>query len=290
VDPVVLTIAGSDSSGGAGIQADLRTFAALNCIATSAVTCVTAQTPKAVSSIEPVNTDMVSSQIQAACDAFPIAAAKTGMLYSAAIVAAAAVAIKSCEMPALIIDPVMMASSGTRLLQEDAMESFCSELLPMATVATPNVSEAEVLSGEEITSIADMESAAREIGSRFGIACVVTGGHLSSGVRSRQRRDKGQACPAEGGGSGIREKGEVTDTLYYDGKVTVFSAPRIDGGDVHGTGCVFSAALTAFMAHGQDIVEAVEHAKEFVSGVIERAVRVGKQALLNTTRGRVPDE
>ena len=263
--PVALTIAGSDSGGGAGIQADLKTFAALSVFGTSAITCVTAQNPDKVSGIAAIDPDMVSLQIRTVCEGFPVKAAKTGMLYSAPIIRAVAKTIIECAIPALVVDPVMVATSGARLLREDAVEALCSDLVPRAAVITPNVSEAEILCGHSIVSFDELKAAAREIGEKFDVACVVKGGHLGIEDRGRRTEDRGRQKP----------DGEVVDVLFSDGKLTVFSSSRVDAVETHGTGCAFSAALTAFLARNRQPRDAVRLAKEFVAEALRSAIHTG---------------
>ncbi|MBU4200832.1 MAG: bifunctional hydroxymethylpyrimidine kinase/phosphomethylpyrimidine kinase [Verrucomicrobia bacterium] len=253
--PVALTIAGSDSGGGAGIQADLKTFAALGVFGTSAITCVTAQNPDAVTGIAELNADMVARQIRAVCDGFPVAAAKTGMLYSIPVILAVANEPVFRKIPCLVVDPVMVATSGAPLLRSDAIRTLCDRLLPRATVITPNLDEASVLCGRPINSLEAQEAAARELTQRFGIAAVIKGGHL--------------------GGKNI------VDVLFVDGKIHRYSLPRLKACETHGTGCTFSAALTAFLARGEPLVKAVEHAKRFVHEALKRAVPVGRHYPLN---------
>jgi len=173
--PVVMTIAGSDSSGGAGVQADLKTFSAFEVYGTSAITCITAQNPSRVEEIAAVSADMVSKQIQLICEAFPLRAAKTGMLFSSDIVKAVATADVNQGIPILVVDPVMIAASGARLLQGDAIDAICSELLPQARVITPNLHEAEILAGHSISSVEDLRKVAQEIGEKYDVACVAKG-------------------------------------------------------------------------------------------------------------------
>lgn len=248
--PVTLTIAGSDSGGGAGIQADLKTFAALSCFGTTAITCVTAQNPEGVSAIQAIDPEIVVQQIRMVCDGFPVAAAKTGMLYSSEIIRAVAAADVRQGIPVLVVDPVMVASSGARLLKADAIDAFCRDLLPQARVITPNLHEAEILCGRPITSVDDLREAARAIGERFDVACVAKGGHL--------------------GGD------EVFDVLFDEGEETVFRGPRIAAVESHGCGCAFSAALTAWLARGELLSEAVGKAKDFVVGALEHALVAGR--------------
>jgi len=253
--PVSLTIAGSDSGGGAGIQADLKTFAALGVFGASAITCVTAQNPSSVSGVTSLEPDMVARQIKAVCDSFPIGAAKTGMLFSADIIRTVAMADVRQGIPVLVVDPVMVAASGARLLQDDAVEVMCDELLPQARVITPNLHEAEILAGHPISSEEELRSTAREIGDRFDVACVVKGGHLASE--------------------------EVVDVLYDEGEEFVFTAPRVDAVESHGAGCAFSAAITAYLARGELLSEAVNKAKEYVREALRQAHHAGRHHPLN---------
>ncbi|NKB24180.1 MAG: bifunctional hydroxymethylpyrimidine kinase/phosphomethylpyrimidine kinase [Kiritimatiellae bacterium] len=176
--PVVLTIASSDSGGGTGIQADLKTFSALNVYGTSAITCVTAQNPEAIMAVTSLDTEIVTQQIQAVCDSFPVRAAKTGMLYSADIIHAVAQEDVHEGIPILVVDPVMVEASGKLMFQEDTLAALCDHLLPLARVVTPNIWEAELLSGYSISSEEDQKKAACKIGGHYGVACVLTGGHL----------------------------------------------------------------------------------------------------------------
>ena len=249
--PAVMTIAGSDSGAGAGVQADLKTFAALDVLGTCAITCVTAQNPSEVSGIEAVSADMVALQIQAVCRGFPISAAKTGMLYSSEIIRAVSSTVAECSIAVLVVDPVMVATSGARLLQEDAIDALCSALVPRATVVTPNVPEGEILCGDGIGSVEDLKSAAAEIGRRFDTACVLKGGHLCS------------------------ESAEVVNALCADGEVSLFRIARADVTETHGTGCVFSAALTAYLAGGASLPDATQRAGDYVAAALD-SVASGK--------------
>jgi len=260
--PVVMSIAGSDSSGGAGIQADLNTFAAHHVMGATAVTCVTSQNPSRVDGIMAMTPDLVTRQIQSICEAFPVAAAKTGMLYSADIIRAVAAADISQGIPILVVDPVMVAASGARLLQADAIAALCEELLPQARVITPNLHEAEILIGHSISSVDELRKAAREIGHKFDVACVAKGGNL--------------------GGD------EVVDVLFDEGEEHVFRSPRIPAAQSHGAGCAFSAALTANLAKGMLIRDATERAKHYVGHALEFALRIGDVRPLNFFHGVAP--
>ncbi|MBU0678104.1 MAG: bifunctional hydroxymethylpyrimidine kinase/phosphomethylpyrimidine kinase [Verrucomicrobia bacterium] len=248
--PVVLTIAGSDSGGGAGIQADLKTFSALGVFGTSAITCVTAQNPDEVTAIVALEPEMVVKQIHTVCEGFPVRVAKTGMLYSAGIIKAVAAEDIVEGIAILVVDPVMVSTSGTRLLKEDAIEALCNDLLPKARVVTPNIQEAEILWGHAISSVEELKAAAREIGGKYDIACVVKGGHLDGD--------------------------EVVDVLFDEGEEYVFTGARVKGAHTHGAGCTFASALAAFLAHRMLMSEAVARAKEYVAGAIEHAHQAGR--------------
>lgn len=251
----MLSIAGSDSGGGAGIQADVKTFSELETFGTTAITCVTAQNPDGVSGLEALSAELIHKQITAVCDHFPVAAAKTGMLYSADIVRLVAADDVREGIPILVVDPVMVAASGARLLQADAIEAIKEELLPQARVVTPNLHEAEILCGHSISSIDELREAAREIGDHFDVACVAKGGHL--------------------GGE------EVVDVLYDEGEEHVFVAPRVQAQQTHGAGCTFSAALTAYLARKVLMHEAVRLSKEYVHKALENAITAGRHHPLN---------
>lgn len=239
--PVVLTIAGSDSGGGAGIQADLKAITAQGGFGTSAITCVTAQNPGHVAGVEPISAEMVSRQIAAVADFFNVDAAKTGMLYSSEIVRAVVEAIDHCSIANVVIDPVMVATSGARLLQDEAIAAVKDDLIGRATIITPNRAEAEVLCDHAIADTVSAESACGEIAERYGVACVLTGGHFE---------DSGQ--------------GTITDLLFCDGQLHRFPGPLIEDVDSHGTGCAFSASLATQLAHGARVPDAVGAAKHYV--------------------------
>ncbi len=257
---MVLTIAGSDSGGGAGIQADLKTFTALGVFGASAITCVTAQNPDAVTGITEISPDMVTRQIRAVCNGFPVAAVKIGMLYSIPVILAVAHEHALRKIPYLVVDPVMVATSGAPLLRSDAIRTLCDRLLTRATVITPNLDEAAVLCGRPIDNLAAQEAAARELTKRFGMAALVKGGHLGGKT--------------------------VVDVLFVDGKIHRLARPRLTVRETHGTGCAFSAALTAFLARGESLVKAAEHAKRFVHEALKHAVKVGEHYPLNFAASR----
>lgn len=255
VMPAVLTIAGSDSGGGAGIQADLKTFSALEVFGTTAITCVTAQSPVSVNTISPLDPELILQQIKAVCDNFPVRAAKTGMLYTAEIIRTVAQEDLSEGIPILVVDPVMVAASGARLLQADAIDAMKEGLLPVARVVTPNLQEAEIICGHTISSVEEMKEAAREIAATFDIACVIKGGHLDGD--------------------------EVIDFLYDEGEEFTFTAPRIRSVQTHGTGCAFSAALTAYLARRELMSEAVRKAKVYVHEALRQAPTIGRHQPLH---------
>jgi hydroxymethylpyrimidine/phosphomethylpyrimidine kinase len=244
-----LTIAGSDSGGGAGIQADLKTFAAHGVYGTSAVTAVTAQNTLGVTAWEAVSPGLVTAQIEAVASDIGADAVKTGMLANAAIVAAVADAVRRLSLRHLVVDPVMIAKGGDRLLEAAAVDAIRTELLPLAHVVTPNIPEAEVLSGMEITSVAGMREAGRRILALGPDVVLVKGGHL-------------------GGESSI----DVACTLKAAEALT---APRIATVHTHGTGCTLASAIAANLARGETALDAIRHAKEYVTNAIRHAPGIG---------------
>lgn len=245
-----LTIAGSDSGGGAGIQADLKTFAAHGVFGTSAITAVTAQNTLGVSSWQAVSTDLVIAQIEAVASDIPPHAVKTGMLATAAIVEAVAAAIDSLELPDVVVDPVMIAKGGDRLLEEEAVAMVRTELLRRAMVATPNVPEAEVLADMRIRSPRDMAVAARRIHALGARVVVVKGGHV--------------------------EGEESVDVVAMPDRLFELRGPRIPGPHTHGTGCTFAAAIAANLALGQDVEQSLHNARTYLEGAIRHAPGIGR--------------
>ena len=252
--PVALTIAGSDSGGGAGIQADLKTFASLGVHGTCVITAVTAQNPKGVRSIHVLPVKMVREQIESVVDAFAPRACKTGMLYSVDIIREVERFFRRDRFP-LIVDPVMVATSGSRLLQKSAVDEL-KKLFRVATLITPNLPEAELLLGRSIRSEESMRRAARQLHEQFGCAVVVKGGHLR-GVKSAA-------------------------DIFFDGKTELLlTAPYIKVASTHGTGCTYSAAVTAYLARGSSLPKAVHQAKKYITQGIAHRIRVGNQNVLN---------
>jgi hydroxymethylpyrimidine/phosphomethylpyrimidine kinase len=248
-----LTIAGSDSGGGAGIQADLKTFAAHGVYGASAITAVTAQNTIGVTAWEAVSTDLVIAQIEAVADDLAPAAVKTGMLATAAIAEAVAATIASLDLPNLVVDPVMIAKGGGRLLREDAVASIKTELLKLAEVVTPNIPEAEVLAGGSIRTVEDMRAAARRIRTLGPRVVVVKGGHLDDSTTP----------------------GLVIDVVCTPDREFDLQGPRIETRHTHGTGCTFAAAIAAALALGQPVDEAIRMAREYLEGAIRHAPRLG---------------
>ncbi|MBO4210195.1 bifunctional hydroxymethylpyrimidine kinase/phosphomethylpyrimidine kinase [Micromonospora echinofusca] len=242
--PVVLTVAGSDSGAGAGIQADLKVFAALGAYGTSVLTAVTAQHTRGVDAVYPMPPEAVTAQLDAVLGDFAVRAVKTGMLGGPEVAGAVAVAARAGRLPNLVVDPVLVATSGDRLGVVGAVE----RLLPYAMVATPNCAEAAAVLGRPVSTLDEMVSAAAQLTAGGAAAVVVTGGDL-----------------AESGG------GEAVDVLHLDGVTTLLRAPRVDTRHTHGTGCSFSAAITVRLALGDPVPVAVRTAKEYVTRALAGA-------------------
>ena len=247
---VALTIAGSDSGGGAGIQADLKTFAAHGIYGTSAITAVTAQNTLGVTTFEALSADLVTAQIEAVMSDIGANAAKTGMLANAAIVEAVAAAVEDLDVPWLLVDPVMIAKSGDRLLDDEALGAMKSELLRRAFLVTPNVPEAETLSGVTIRSDEDRREAARRIVALGAAHVVIKGGHFPSD--------------------------DITDLLYDGHRFVEFRTERVAGRHTHGTGCTFAAAITSQLALGRTLQEAIPLAQQYVAGAIRSGPNLGR--------------
>ena len=247
--PRALTVAGSDSGGGAGVQADLKTFAALGVHGMSAITSITAQNTVEVTMIYDLPVELIREQIRVVVKDIGVDAVKTGMLHTSEIISAVASELRKVDAP-IVVDPVMVAKSGARLLEEEAVRSFVEELLPMAYVLTPNAREAEVLSGVRVRDLESQKEAARRI-AELGARCVVVkGGHL----------------PGE----------RVSDVLYCDGEFRIYESERIESRNTHGTGCSFASAIAAELAKGRGIFEAVERAKKFIANAIRYGLPVGR--------------
>ena len=247
--PVVLTIAGSDSSAGAGAQADLKTFSSLGVYGLTAITCVVAETPGEVRRIQIVEADLVAEQITLLLEHFPVAAIKTGLLSSGEIVAHVAAILRDrttrdgSRIP-LVIDPVMVATSGDLLLQKDAIRVYENELFPLAAVVTPNLDEAATLLGEPIANLAALRTTGQRLVERYGVPMLLKGGHLAGD--------------------------EAVDLLCTSGGIVEFAAPFVRGVHTHGTGCTYSAAIAAGLASGLELEESVRRGKRFVTAAIAR--------------------
>ena len=268
--PVALSIAGSDSSAGAGIQADLKTFSAFGVYGLTAVTCVVAEIPGKVSQIEPVSPEIVSKQVEVLAKGFPIVAIKTGMLYSAQIISTIARVMRDIsEMPSrripLVVDPVFVATSGDLLVKPEAVATYETELFPLASLITPNLDEAARLSSMQIKDRQSMHRVGKYLEERFGTAILLKGGHLA-----------GQ---------------DAVDLLFAKGKVVEFSALKVLGVATHGTGCTYSAAITAGLASGLSLETAIGWAKNFVTEAIRSHFEWGNLHALRhlPERGRQSD-
>jgi hydroxymethylpyrimidine/phosphomethylpyrimidine kinase len=264
--PIALTIAGSDSGGGAGIQADLKTFHAFGCFGTSALTAVTVQNTRGVSGVHAIPVDVVRAQIAAVADDLPPAACKTGMLATAELVRAVAEAIREHGLPNYVLDPVMVATSGDRLLDESAEETIMAELLPLAICATPNLDEAALLVGAPVEDVDGMRRAARILVERGARSALLKGGHLH---------------------------GDTMVDVLFDGRDWhEWRRPRLDTRSTHGTGCTLSAGIAAGLAHGRPLRQAVEDALDYVQRAMAAAPGLGSGhgPLNHLVPGRVREE
>lgn len=253
--PVVLTIAGSDNSCGAGAQADLKTITALGGYAQTAITCVVAEVPGKVEAIRVMLPDFVAAQMRLSFEAFPVAAVKTGMLFSAPIIRAVASSLKSLpKMPLLVVDPVMVASSGDSLLKASAVKAYRDLLFPLAALVTPNLDELRILSEMPCRNLDEIRDAGQRLVEMHGCAFLLKGGHLRAKT--------------------------ATDLLVTRHGVEVYEAPYLRSVDAHGTGCTFSAAIATFLAAGLPLPEAVRHAKDYITEAISRHLRWKKMIAL----------
>jgi hydroxymethylpyrimidine/phosphomethylpyrimidine kinase len=243
-----MTIAGSDSGGGAGIQADLKTFQALGVYGTSAITAITAQNTVGVQAVQEISTQIIAAQIDSVVEDIGVDAAKTGMLSSAEIIGTVAERVRHWKLDRLVVDPVMVAKSGDRLLREDAVQALIRDLLPLAMVLTPNLPEAEVLIGRAVETDADMRQAARDILDLGPRAVLIKGGHRAGDA----------------------------DDLLFDGRTfQEFKTERIHTPNTHGTGCTLSAAIAAELAQGREVADAVGLAKRYLTEAIRRSTPLG---------------
>lgn len=254
--PVALTVAGSDSGGGAGIQADLKTFTALGVFGTTAITCVTSQSPKGVTGIQTIDPELVSKQIRTVKDAFDLKAIKTGMLFSPGIISTVAATLHELQLKNIVVDPVMIASSGAKLLKDEAIDTLKKHLLPICALVTPNLHEAGILLNTEVDSVESMHMAARDIFDMFGCPALVKGGHLP--------------------------KTRMAIDILYDGKdIYEFKKRYIGHVNSHGSGCTYASAIAAHLAKGKPLIKAIELAKHFVQETFENALSMGDEQYLN---------
>ena len=262
--PVMLTIAGSDSGGGAGIQADMKTFAALGTFGTTAITAITAQNPEGVTAIQAIEPPTVRAQIEAVGNYFTVGAAKTGMLFSTEVIEAVAQGFASLKAPEgapggrphLVVDPVMVATSGAKLLNDDAIQALETHILPLATVITPNMDEAAILAQRTVETEAHLEEAARAIFDRFGVPVLVKGGHL-------------------------KDSSEVVDCIFDGEDVYEARDDFLDGLNTHGTGCTLSAAIAVYLFRGFGLVDAISEARHYLRETMMGALPIGRSVALN---------
>ncbi|MFH7028116.1 MAG: bifunctional hydroxymethylpyrimidine kinase/phosphomethylpyrimidine kinase [Heteroscytonema crispum UTEX LB 1556] len=250
--PVALTIAGSDSGGGAGIQADLRTFA-FHCVhGTSAITCITAQNTLGVTRVDAMSPEAVVAQMQAVVEDIGVQAAKTGMLLNQEIIAVVAQQVKALQIDNLVVDPVMVSRTGAQLIDDEAVKTLCNDLISKAAIVTPNRYEAQILTGLEIHSLDDMQAAAQIIHRDLGAkAVLVKGGGMQGNLRGVD--------------------------IWFDGqKLEIFTTKQVDTKNTHGTGCTLSAAIAANLAKGSNLLTAVQQAKEYVTTALTYALDIGK--------------
>ncbi len=271
--PIALTIAGSDSGGGAGIQADLKTFTTLGVFGTSAITAITAQNPDGVSAIQAIDPEIVAAQVRQVAGFFPVRAIKIGMLHSAETVSAVAEVLEQVlpslreelEHVPVVIDPVMVATSGARLLQDNAVDALCERLLPLASVITPNMDEAALLSGLPVETAEHLEPAAAAIGKRLGVPVLVKGGHLQGSE-------------------------EAVDVLWAEGKTEFFGAPFLLQVNPHGTGCTLSSAIAVYLLRGYPLPDAVSEAKHYLHKALSESLPAGSRLTLNHAHTPLPLE
>lgn len=262
VPPIALSIAGLDPSGGAGVLADVRTFAAFACFPTAAITSLTFQNTTGVSGALHQSAKTVRAQVLPIVADFSVAGAKTGMLPTREVIGEVARLFRETNLPAPVVDPVMRATSGDDLIDDNAVECVISDLFPIAVLVTPNIPEAERLTGLTIVDEQTMREAAeriRELGAR---SVLVKGGHLLAQRNAARRAVE-------------RERLEAIDILNEEGRVTILRADLVSGGEVHGSGCTLSAAIAACLARGMSLGEAVERAKQFITAAIKNAPAIG---------------
>ncbi|MCZ6729701.1 MAG: bifunctional hydroxymethylpyrimidine kinase/phosphomethylpyrimidine kinase [SAR324 cluster bacterium] len=271
--PVALTIAGSDSGGGAGIQADLKSFSALGVFGTSAITAITAQNPQGVAAVQGVEPQLAAQQIAQVMDYFKVGAVKIGLLYSAEIIHAVAEALEQAiaqrnsgeEKLPVVVDPVMIATSGDRLLKEDAVDALGKRIFPLASLITPNMDEAALLSGQQVNTDEHLASAAEEIYRRYGVPVLVKGGHLKG-------------------------NDEAIDALYEGKAAEYFAAPYLQQVDSHGAGCTLSSAIAVYLMRGFPLADAISEGKNYLHQALANSLPTGKGDTLNHAFAPLPLE
>lgn len=271
--PIALTIAGSDSGGGAGIQADLKTFSALGVFGTCAITAVTAQNPQGVSAIQGIDPEVVAGQIRQVLEFFPVCAVKIGMLMSVEIIEAVAETLETGLPPSptgqgripVVLDPVMVATSGAKLLDENAMDALRARMLPLASLITPNMDEAALFSGLEVSSDAHLEPAARRIHELFQVPVLVKGGHLEGSE-------------------------EAIDVFYDGGEPEFFATPYLKQVNAHGSGCTLSSAIAAYLLRGFPLADAISEGKNYVQQALAASLPAGKNLVMNHGHAPLPLE
>ena len=244
----VLAVAGSDPSGGAGIQADIKTVTVLGCYAMTAITALTVQNTRGVTGVTEIPPELIAAQIDAVCSDIMPDAVKIGMVCNAESVCVIAERLRHYRAERIVIDPVMVSTSGHRLLHEDAVQALCTALFPLAEVITPNLPEASALLGRPVNTAEEQEAAARELSARYGTAVLVKGGHLD---------------------------GNALDVLCADGMIQCFASERVMTGNTHGTGCTLSSAIAAYLAKGMPLPESVAAAKTYLTGALKAGLDIG---------------
>jgi len=277
--PVALTIAGFDPSGAAGIVADIRTFVSQGCFATAAITSITFQNTTGVFGAVHQTAETVRAQVLPILDDFTLACVKTGMLPTREVIAEVARLFRETELPAPVVDPVMRSTSGHELINGDAVGCLVSDLLPLARVVTPNIPEAERLTGLSITDEAEMRRAAKMIRDLGARAVLVKGGHLGKQRPGGRRQEAVSGMQElEAADAMYTLPGEAIDVLDDEGLVTVFRAELVTGGEVHGSGCTLSAFISACLGRGMTLEDSVRQAKLFVTEAIKNTARIGHGA------------